>query len=116
MKNSIGDHTRLLHILDAISEIEKYVQKISFDDFIENTMVHSASIRQLEIIGESASRVTHGLKKTYKDIDWENIIGLRNILIHEYFGVDLLVVWEIIEHDLPLLKNKIQTILKQFES
>ena len=116
MKNSLGDYTKLLHILDAISEIGKYIQNISFDDFVENTMVHSASIRQLEIIGESASRVTQELKKIYKDIDWENIIGLRNILIHEYFGVDLLVVWEIIEHDLPLLKNQIQKILKQFES
>jgi len=116
MKNNLGDHSRLLHILDAISEIEKYVQNISFDDFVENTMVHSASIRQLEIMGESASRVTHGLRKIYKDIDWENIIGLRNVLIHEYFGVDLLVIWEIIENDLPPLKDKIQKILKQFES
>jgi uncharacterized protein with HEPN domain len=113
MKNNLGDRARLLHILEAISEIEKYIHQISFDEFSRNTMIHSASIRQLEIIGEAANRITDDLRNTNDSIDWRDIIGLRNILIHDYFGVDLLVVWEIIKNDMPKLKMAVQSVLKQ---
>ena len=112
MKNNFGDQARIHHILDAIFEVENFTNQISQEEFIQNTMIHSACIRQLEIIGEASNKLTEDFKNKNNEIDWSNIIGLRNILIHDYFGVDLLVVWEIIKNDIPKLKEKIQSILK----
>jgi len=89
MRNNIGDKARLNHILDAVSEIEKYTKLKSFDNFIDDTMLQSACIRQLEIIGESANHLSDDLKAASKDVEWGEIIGLRHILIHKYFCVDL---------------------------
>jgi len=75
-------------------------------------MMKFASIKQLEIIGESANHISDTLKERYSDIEWREIIGLRNILIHEYFGVDENVIWGIITMDLLKLKNNIIRILK----
>jgi uncharacterized protein with HEPN domain len=105
MKSNIGDKARIHHILDAILEIEKYTSQKSLSDFTEDTMLQSACIRQLEIIGEAASRISDDLKAELTDIKWREIIGLRNILIHEYFGVDIDIIWQIIEEDIPRFKN-----------
>jgi uncharacterized protein with HEPN domain len=69
MKNNFGDHARVHHILDAISEIENFTRQISQDEFIQNTMIHSACIRQLEIIGEASNKLTEEFKNKNKDID-----------------------------------------------
>ncbi len=78
-------------------------------------MMRFASIKQLEIIGESANHISDSLKQKYSDIQWKEIIGLRNILIHEYFGVDVNVIWTIITVDIPKLENAITRILKDIE-
>ncbi|MBN2028651.1 DUF86 domain-containing protein [bacterium] len=77
-------------------------------------MLQSACIRQLEIIGEAANRLSEKLMERNISIEWREIIGLRNILIHEYFGVDLSIIWQIIKIDLPHLKKKIQSIIQNF--
>ena len=73
-------------------------------------MMHSACIRQLEIIGEAASRLSDELRRKSTNIEWREIIGLRNILIHDYFGVDLNIIWEIITNDLPKLNIQIRKL------
>ena len=115
MRNNISDKARILHILGAISEIEKYIKNKSFDDFIEDTMLQSASIRQLEIIGESVNHISDNLKAASEDIEWGEIIGLRHILIHNYFGVDLKIVWDIIQNDIVKLKKSIQFLLDKYD-
>ena len=112
MKSDSGDKARLNHILDAISEIESYTKEATFEVFSQNSMMKFASIKQLEIIGESANHISDTLKERYSDIEWREIIGLRNILIHEYFGVDENVIWGIITMDILKLKNNIIRILK----
>ena len=102
MKNDI---IYLKHIMDAIVEVESYLKKISFDDFEKNTLVINATIRQLEIIGEAAMRISKEFKTKNREIPWLEIIGMRNRLIHEYFGVDIKVVWETGKNDLPKLKE-----------
>ena len=114
MKNNFGDKARLHHILDAIIEIENYTKNKSNDDFFSNSMFQSACIRQLEIIGEAANRITDEIKLKSVNIKWQEIIGSRNILIHEYFGVDLDIVWEIIQTDIPYFKIQIKSLLKRF--
>ncbi|SFF04912.1 HepT-like ribonuclease domain-containing protein [Thermoflexibacter ruber] len=92
MSDRLGDKVRLQHIADAIIEIRNYTQGVSSKDFVSNSMMKNACIRQLEVIGEASSRISDELKNEYIEVAWRQIIGLRNLLIHEYFGVDENVV------------------------
>jgi uncharacterized protein with HEPN domain len=111
MKKSINDKARLRHIFDAILEIEHYMVNQSEADFFSNSMLYSACIRQLEIIGEAAGGVSEEVRTKTAHIQWKEIIGLRNVLIHEYFGVDLDIVREVIQTDIPRFKNEIKLLL-----
>lgn len=113
MKNELGDKARLRHIHEAIKEIEKYIENSSYDDFQSNSMMQFATVKQLEIIGEASNQLTEHFRKLYKEIEWREIIGLRNILVHEYFGIDTKIVWDILKVDLPKFKIQIEEILKQ---
>jgi uncharacterized protein with HEPN domain len=113
MRNRLGDKTRLQHIYDAILEIESYVQEYSYDFFQSNTMMHYACVKQLEIIGEAANHLTDHFKLLYSEIPWREIIDLRNLLIHEYFGIDTKIVWDIIKTDIVSLKPHIKEIIEQ---
>ena len=111
MKGKIGDKQRLLHIIDAISEIQTYTQNESFNVFLSNSMMRFASIKQLEIIGEAANYLSAETKEKFSDIEWKQIIGMRHILVHEYFGIDANLIWQVIINDLPVLKVKIEGVL-----
>lgn len=111
MADRLGDKIRLQHIADAIAEIRNYTKEVAFEEFSSNSMMRNACIRQLEIIGEASSRISEETKNTYKEVAWRQIISLRNLLIHEYFGVDENVVWDIINVNLPELENQILQII-----
>ncbi|OFX32211.1 MAG: hypothetical protein A2X08_08275 [Bacteroidetes bacterium GWA2_32_17] len=115
MRGKLGDKVRLQHILEAIIEIEKYLQNTDFPDFMENSMMRFASIKQMEIIGEASNHISDETKSKFSQIEWTQIVGMRNIFVHEYFGVDSTLIWEIIKNDLPDLKNKVVEILKAIE-
>jgi len=102
------------HILDAIADIEKYISGKSFAEFQENTLIQDGVIRKIEIIGEAAKQMSDKFKKEHQEIPWRQVVGLRNKLIHEYFGVDLEAIWLAAQKDLLLLKDQLKTILKQF--
>ena len=110
-EDRLGDKARLEHILFAIEEIYQYTQDKHFEEFVDNSMMLNATIRQLEIIGEAANRLSRGILQANTDIEWEKIIGLRNLLIHEYFGVTPMIIWEIIQYDVPVFEEKIRKIL-----
>ena len=111
MKGKMGDRQRLLHILEAISEIEKYTSNSNINEFASNSMMRFASVKQIEIIGEAANFVSTDTKTRFPQIEWRQIIGLRHILVHEYFGIDTTLIWQIISADIPKLRDDIQTIL-----
>jgi uncharacterized protein with HEPN domain len=115
MKGKIGDKQRLEHILDAITEIENYTSGGKFDDFIANSMMQFASIKQLEIIGEAANYITSETKNRFTEIEWQQIIGMSHILVHEYFGMDTTLIWQIIIDDLPPLKEKVKQVLSHLQ-
>ncbi len=111
MRGSIGDKVRLTHILDAIIEIEEYVVDANYSKFKENSMMRFACIKQLEVIGEASNHITTDIKEKFSSIKWPQIIGIRHIFVHEYFGIDSKLVWDIIKNDLTILKVDIQNIL-----
>ncbi len=110
MKPPLNDELRVRHILDAIVEIESYLHGVSLEEFLSNSEKRFATIKQLEIIGEACVRISPGVKVKYPEIEWNNIIGFRNISIHEYFGVNFQIVWQIVQNDLPILKGQFSKI------
>lgn len=115
MLDRLGDEIRLLHIIDAINEIENYVQDIELKEFVENSMMFNATLRQLEIIGEASNRLSEELLNNSPSIPWTRIIGLRNLVIHEYFGIDDFTIWNVIKINLPVLKSEITVLLTRFK-
>jgi uncharacterized protein with HEPN domain len=115
MKSELGDKIRLQHILDAIDEIYKYLISADFEVFLANSMMRFACIKQMEIIGEASNHLSAELKSKFSNIQWAQIVGMRNVFAHEYFGIDSSLVWEIIKNDIPELKEKIELVLKSIE-
>lgn len=100
----------LQDILEAIETIGQYVSGFSEDQFEADKKTVDAVVRNLEIIGEAAGRLTDDVKEKYPDTEWGKIVGLRNRIIHEYFGIDLKIVWTILEQDIPRLKESLKKV------
>ena len=115
MRSELGDKIRLRHILDAIEEIQKYLGAVELPVFLENSMMRFACIKQMEIIGEASNHVSTELKSKFSDVEWSQIVGMRNVFAHEYFGIDSSLIWEIIKNDIPELKETIEHILKSIQ-
>lgn len=98
---------RLKDILHAIHKIEVYTKDMTLHDFKKNELVVDAVIRNFEIIGEASSSIPASIQKNYSNIPWKQMSELRNFLIHEYFGVDISIIWETVNHHLPLLKEQL---------
>jgi uncharacterized protein with HEPN domain len=110
MKGKIGDKQRLVHILESIEELESYTSGSTLDTFLQNSMMKFASVKQIEIIGEAAKHISDETKEKFSEIQWRQITGLRHGLVHEYFGIDSRLIWQIIVDDIPLLKIKIKEV------
>jgi uncharacterized protein with HEPN domain len=115
MRSELGDKIRLQHILDAIEEIHRYLIAADLSIFLENSMMRFACIKQMEIIGEASNHLSAELKSKFSEIEWAQIVGMRNVFAHEYFGIDTSLVWEIIKNDIPELSDKVEHILKSIE-
>ena len=107
------DTVYLKHIQDAINDINVFVKGMDRESFLNNKAIKYAVVRSLEIIGEAGKHLSKGFRDKHKDIPWDDICGMRDKLIHDYIGVDYIIVWKAIEKDIPILKNKIRVILKQ---
>ncbi len=98
-------------ILEAIGKIENYTKNISFSEFSGSDIVVDAVARNLEIIGEAVKNLPNNLKIKYPNIEWKKIAGLRDMLIHEYSGIDLKILWDVVQNKLSILKKSISKII-----
>jgi len=98
-------------IRQAIDRIEQYIKNLSFDAFSNDQKSVDAVVRNLEIIGEAASRLPDEFKEKYSEIEWYKVIGLRHRIVHEYFGIDIEIIWQILQKDLTELRQKITRIM-----
>ena len=103
----------LKDILQAIERIEEYTCDLSFEDFCENRLIQDGVVRNLEIIGEAVKHLPKDVQKKYPAVEWKKIAGLRDILIHAYFGVDHDIVWDVVINKIPRLKEQVSLILKK---
>ena len=109
------DNSLLLsHILEAVKDIEDYIKDTSsVEDFIFDKKTHDAVLRSFQVIGEAANNLDESFIESNPNVEWEKVIGMRNFIIHEYFGVDLNIVWDTIKEDLPTFKNNIERLLQR---
>jgi uncharacterized protein with HEPN domain len=110
-----GDKEFLLDIIEAIKRIELYTKELSYQDFLQKIETQDAVIRNFEIIGEAVKNISKNLKTKYNNLQWKEIAGMRDKVIHFYFGVNWDIVWEAAKNSLPQLKEKIEGILKKIE-
>lgn len=113
MKNRIGDKERLLHISDAIESIIDFTAGISYEQYNEDFKLRLALIKLLEIIGEASVGISPDIQEKFSEIDWSILKSVRNVLVHEYFGVDYEIIWNTIKTNIPELKVRIENILNQ---
>jgi len=106
------DRLYLIHICECIDRIEKYTCS-GKKEFFENTKTQDAVLRNLQTLGESARHASEELKANHPEVKWRRIVGFRNVLVHEYLGLKLDLVWEVVDQFLPELKSTIQAILKE---
>ena len=107
-------HLLYLHeIVESIEKIQRYIKGLSYDEFCESEIVIDAVLRNLEVIGEAGTKVPKEVQEAYPQVPWRLMKGMRNILIHEYFGVDLEIVWKTIQESLPDLQVTIQKALSE---
>lgn len=100
------------NILESIDKIEEYIGKIKEEDFYRNTQLQDSILRRLEIIGEATKNIPLDFRDKYSVIPWKRMAGMRDVLIHEYFGVNLKRVWRVVNKDLPRLKKEILKTIK----
>ncbi len=101
------------HIIESIESIEKYTKGQTKENFPREKMMQDAVIRKIEIIGEAVKNLPSHFKKKYPKIAWRDIAGMRDILIHEYFGVNINVVWKTVQEDIPKLKKQITELYRK---
>lgn len=111
--SSLRDVDYLQHILQAIDKIQRSVGTMDEAGFFQDEVIQDAVIRNIEIIGEAANRLSPEFTAEHKDIPWRDIAGMRHRLIHAYFQVNMHTVWKVVGRDLPVLKSQVKSILER---
>jgi uncharacterized protein with HEPN domain len=107
------DEAYLRHIMDEIKFLKEKVEGLRFEELTGDKVLQRASVRSLEVIGEASKNISEQLKEKYAQVDWRKIAGLRDKLIHHYFGVDWDILWDVIQNRIPSLETEIAAILEK---
>jgi uncharacterized protein with HEPN domain len=109
---SLSPHEYIRHILDEIDYILTQISDTDYDAFIRNPTLKRAFVRSIEVIGEASKKLPEDIKKMQPDIEWRKVTGMRDRLIHDYFGVDYTIVWDVATTKLPNLRSKLLALLE----
>lgn len=109
------DVSYLKHIQDAIERIEEYGGNMTFEEFRQNILVQDGILRRIQVIGEAVKHLSENILKTDPNTPWKGWAGIRDKIIHHYFGIDIEIVWDTIQIDLPALKKAILSLLEKME-
>lgn len=101
-------------VLTSMDKAENFIQDISYDDFLADDKTSYATLRALEIIGEAVKKVPQAVRNSYPEIPWTEMAGMRDKLIHDYFGVNLQTVWDTVKKDIPELKSKFKQVYQDY--
>ncbi len=115
MKPKRDDLVYVSHMLDALNSINTFVKDIDYEEFSANDLIISGVIRKFEILGEASGQIRSDLKETHKNIPWRILKDFRNYLIHQYFGVDIKLVWTTINKEIPTLLISLEKIKEELE-
>lgn len=107
MREPIRDRERLEHILAAIDRVVRYTAGKNYDDLVADDMMYYAVVKNIEIIGEAANMLTSEYQSTHPETPWKKVKGMRNYIVHEYFQVDDIVVWDVVTNSLPELREQV---------
>jgi len=110
------DYLFLNHIYDACSQISKYLENIDYDNFQKNRLLQDAVMRELEIIGEASKNLSEDFRNKFPDIPWRLMAGMRDKLIHGYFSIDVIEVWNTAKRDILDLKKKLKLVFNQLKN
>ena len=108
-----NDRVYLMYIRDSLHEVQMFIQGESYESFLENRMVQNAVMRSFEVVGEAARRISPKLREAHPETPWRLMSDFRNKLIHDYFGLDLEVIWRTATEDTPLLLQQIEKLMEE---
>ena len=108
------DRLYLIHIEECLARIHQYLEG-GHESFVTSTLIQDAVLRNLQVLAQSSQGLSESLKGLHPEIDWRGIAAFRNVLVHDYLGINLVRVWEIIDGELPQLRNKVRSILQRLE-
>ncbi|MBI2558946.1 DUF86 domain-containing protein [Candidatus Woesearchaeota archaeon] len=111
-----GDPELVSDIMEAIVRIEHYTKDVSYGEFLSDTKTQDAIIRNIEVIGEAVKNISGDFKKGHKSIGWKNIAGMGDKLVHQYFGMNLEIVWDVVTNKIPELKISINKLSEKMKS
>ncbi len=112
MRDRLGDRIRVQHMLEAIELIEDFMNSRSMEDLTKDAMLRFAVVKQLEVIGEAASRITQATLDAEPSIPWNQVVLMRHVLVHDYYRIDVPTVWSTVTNDLPPLKLAVKRLLE----
>lgn len=111
MREPLKDRERLEHMILAIDRILRYTRGKAFQDFVDDDMMYYAVVKNIEIIGEAANMLTAGFQASHPETPWKMVKGMRNYIVHEYFQIDNIVVWDVVSNELVGLREQLSKYL-----
>ena len=113
MRETSKDKTRLLHIIEALNNINEFKQNVSYENFVENKVLKYAIFYNVAIIGEAAYKLTKEFIEAHNEVPWKSIINMRHVIVHGYYQIDAEILWDTINNDLAELKIAVEKYLTE---